>query len=183
MAPPMGQDLEGDALRLLCQHFSWTAAPCWHTTDEHKTLRKKKEDPLEANPLKNIFHEWSAHVLSWVFLPAGTNHTQADNSVSQWALSVTLWSPADRRSSWTGTHGCPELASPEEFKGEESLSASEDDQLSSVCECAVMSLTQEGLSKMSKTCKCAAVQWFLWESAAWWKEKRPAFFFYWPKMC
>lgn len=62
--------------------------------------------------------------------PSRHSHTRADNAVSQGASSLTLWPPLDKGSSWTGTHGCLELTSPGELEGEESLSASENDQLS-----------------------------------------------------
>lgn len=70
------------------------------------------------------------HTHSWASLPSRHSHTRADNSVSQGALSLTLWPPPDKGSSWTGTHGCLELTSPGELEGEEFLSASENDQLS-----------------------------------------------------
>lgn len=62
--------------------------------------------------------------------PSRHSHTRADNSVSQGALSLTLWPPPDKGSSWAGTHDCLELTFPGELEGEESLSASENDQLS-----------------------------------------------------
>lgn len=71
-----------------------------------------------------------AHTQSWASLPSRHSHTRADNSVSQGALSLTLWLPLDKGSSWTGTHGCLELTSPGEPEGEEFLPASENDQLS-----------------------------------------------------
>ena len=95
---------------------------------------------LQANPCINIFHKRRRTHTILNVPPSRHIHTQADNSVSQRALCVTLWSPPDRGSSWTETHGCPELTSLGELKGEESLSASKDDQLSSVCECSVMCL-------------------------------------------
>lgn len=91
---------------------------------------------LKQSPAKvffiytNIVHTHAhAHTILSV-PPSRHSHTQADNSVSQRALSLTLWPPLDRGSSWTGTHGCLELTSLGELKEEESLSASENDQLS-----------------------------------------------------
>lgn len=108
---------------------------------------------LEAKLCKSIFyiHKYSTHTHAHAHTilsvpPSRHNHTQADNSVSQRALSLTLWPPLDRGSSWTGTHGCLELTSLGELKEEESLSASENDQLSiqgSVCHCTAMSLCPE----------------------------------------
>lgn len=96
--------------------------------------------------------------------PSRHNHTQADNSVSQGASSLTLWPPPDRGSSWTGTHGCLELTSPGELEGEESLFClgewpAELPQIS-MWNVLLWSCVQEGLRRMSRPWTWAAAQGF-----------------------
>lgn len=142
----MGQYLERNMLRLLVSAFQLNTGTV--LTRSRWILNLEKQRCAWSKTLHKYFFictHTDTHTHAHTILsvpPSRHNHTQADNSVSQGALSLTLWPPPDRGSSWTGTHGCLELASPGELEGEESLSASENDQLSfhgSVCECAVMS--------------------------------------------